>query len=533
MKKQAIFNYQDGKTQRDTCFSFLESVQNITNTKIVNLENIKKYSTVDLISFVISSFDNLLCDEMRVHTPPFSGWTDSAAGYYRSDSQKMELIKEILGRENINVEGSYTYLGPKVHIKYYANIYGGKIIELTPLYDVLILENSKPEPILGIPRQDIFAEFIKCGFNPLSEVSVENEGKKKSVSTKEIDSKKDTELVTPNIQNITKFYEKQFGEEVVVIPFASGTSANEAVIKAISLEKDVKTVNVHPYWYYENIPSVERFFKGKISNQASESNLFFINLEPTNFLNLEYEKHITSPIELLWKIQCWAQNNKEKTYYVVIDNTVDPLGNKSLLRDLIKMENVKVITTSSLSKHQNGNRKYFFGIVCLYNKSLKLQKSIEEKKLLVNGALSNFQKKEFPELNPDKMQARISYVKKLNHEVESCFDSEFFFSVALTFNTLVYPKVSPIAIKDINYIEYNSSLENIVKSIVLRFNNPDFEYGDSFGLAKTRVIVQGDDDSFHLPRLSPGFNCSSDEICTFTQYFSKELSKFEYLPDVC
>lgn len=533
MKKQAIFNYQSDKIQRNACYSFLESIQNITNTRIIDLECIRNYSTVDLISFGISVFDKLLSDEMRVHTPPFSSWTDSAAGYYRSDSQKMELIKKILGRENIHVDGFYTYVGPKIHIQYYSNIYGGKIIELTPLYDVLILEDSKPEPILGIPRQDIFAEFIKCGFDPLSEVSVENEREEKSVSTKEISSKKNTELVTQNIQCITKFYKKQFEEEVVMIPFASGTSANEAVIKAMSLEKGVETVNIHPYWYYENIPSVERLFKGKISNQVSKSNLFFINLEPTNFFNLEYEKHILSPIELLLEIRNWAQNDKERTYYVVIDNTVNPLGNTTVLRDLIKMKNVKLITTSSLSKHQNGNRKYFFGVVCLYNKALKLKKIIEEKKLLVNGDLSDFQKKEFPELNPDKMQSRISYMKKLNHDVESCFDSELFFSVALTFNTLVYPKVSPITIKGINYIAYNSSLENIVKSIVVGFNNPNFEYGDSFGLAKTRVIVQGDDDNFHLPRISPGFNCSANEICTFTKYFSRELSKFEYLPNVC
>lgn len=533
MEKQVLFNYQNEGIQRDVCYSFLESIQTITNTIIVDLESSREYLISGLIPLTIAVFDHLLCDEMRTHTSPFPSWTDSAAGYYRSDSQKMELIRKTLEIEGFDIQNKYTYLGPNSHIEEYSKIYGGKVVKLTPKLSVLILKDCKPEPIIGLSRQEVFAELLLCGINPLEIKNNKPIVYEHRISIHEIISNQGVGSVDQSISKMVSEYRRLFDEEVSIIPIASGTAANEAVIRALKSTGSVASVYIHPFWYYENIPSLERLFQGNITQDVSMANFYFINLEPTNYLNLDYDKKIISPKKLLEEIFSLAQKKRNQLYYVVIDNTVDPFGHINILKNLAELDNVYLITTTSLSKHQNGNRKYFFGIIGLYNKSLKLHKYIEDNSSLVNGLLTDFQKKAFPDLDPHKMQVRISYLRSLNNRIENNFESKYFFSKALSFNTLIFPIESPIKSQSFNYHDYNDSLEYLVKSAIQDFGNPKFEYGDSFGLSQTRIIVQGDDNNFHLPRISPGFNCSFDEVCAFTRYFSKALSKFEYLPNVC
>ena len=532
MTKNSLYNYEGENLQKKTCLDFIKTLQEGVGVNIEEKDLLDSFKVSQLLGFSISLFDYLLCDDMRVHSGVLPVWTDSSAGYYRSDAQKMEMIKTLLMEKGIETDGKYVYLGPKLHIQEYKRIYGGTLIKFTPKFLVLITEQSKPEPILGTPRQEVFEELLMCGINPLRNMPVFEGKPDRSIHLYDIYPSKDKSPIDKKIEPLKKYYMKIFVHGVEIIPYASGTSANESVIRLLKRKVNIKGVYIHTYWYYENIPTIERIFQKKLQPNFSDANIFFINLDPTNFLNLDYDRKIISPDRLIEEIINIANSNPKEIYYMVIDNAVNPFANLKTLKRFLELENGRLLTTTSISKHQDGNRKYFFGVVSLYGKTCVFEEEIKRLKGLVNGHLYKYQERAFPELEPFHMKKRIGHIRALNKEFGKYFLKGDFFTENYTFNSVIYPKISPKRYRGTNYIEYNKHLEEFVKRIMLNFNKENFEYGDSFGLSTTRIIVQGDDFDFHLPRVSTGFNCDKKEIGEFAKYLKEELSKFDFKANV-
>ena len=529
MKEKILLKYCSKDSQRKTIMDFINEIETISNVSFTNKNKFEKNQIEDLLNIAIYIFDSHICDEMRVHSGNLPNWTDSAAGYYRSDSQKMALPVELTQKvPELKLRNSVHYIGPYEHIVFYHKLYGGKVIFITKSLAMLLLDNIKPEPICGSPRQEIYKELLRCGVNPLQGFVKKRVGQKnQEIHIKGINSHNSNTEFLNKIKKIEEIYWKLFPCNFSkTYPLSSGTAANECAMLTLSENKKVQKVYIHEYWYYENLPTLKRLFESQITEDFREANIFFINLEPTNYLKLNYKKKISNPNSLIKEIFHLARSNRNKRYFLIIDNTINPFSLVDELNEYIKLPNTTLITTTSLSKYQDGDRKYFFGILNLYREDRAIITGIEKFLSMVNGNLIEEQIRYFPSINYEKMGKRIANIHKKNIIFYQNFNNINWFSTPLTFNTVLYPTTELIDKNPKEIDGFNITLRKFISDAVNNYGSSSVEFGDSFGLKNTRVTVQGNEGSYHLPRISPGFRAKPETIDAFAKYLSKELSKF-------
>lgn len=528
---KTLLGYVDENILKKNISDCLDSLKDLAEITIPLKTIIKGKTQIQLVQYFLDYLDKYYIDNMRVHGGLFPVYTDRANGYYRSDSYKQHIPEEIFDVIGVSKDSSvYTYFGFHSHIDFYKKFFGGKILRLTPKLSVLVTI-EKTLPYCSIPVQELFGELIMCGMNPFKGLTkVESPGVRSEI-LKDIPSHKIN--IKKKLSTLEREFEEKFGYSVVMIPFSSGTAANEAAMQVIGNYKREGNTYIHPYWYYENIPTATRVLN--LVNDYKNSDISLINIEPTNYLLLDHNVDVIETIDILEFYLEEAKKSQKRLFTLVLDMTVDPFFLQDKLLEFVKLNNTRLIISISLSKHQNGDRRYFFGLLVVPKKDKSLVHKISAVVDKVGGTLTSRHLRFFPTISLEKMSDVIKNVKRINSSLFGAKSKEWC-TKSYTFNTVFYPKRRVLK-KMENYIRYltedeafsfvielNKDIWNLVCNYVVELGSPRIEFGDSFGLDVTRVTVQGGEFYFgekylelKLPRLSPGTGTDFDELYSFTR----------------
>jgi hypothetical protein len=566
---EPLFTYTSPEAQRATVYEFVSSIESYIysehQTKYV--EDMKdcifdpNVNSEMLTRAAIACFDYCISDEIRKYSGDLPAFTDSAAVYYRSDIYKQVFPRAVLQRlsQQLGYEPSVIVIGAPDHVTSYDVTLGRKGM-LTPDFVFWVNEKSmpleKPEPPCGVARQELYRSLLRCGVNPLPEAHGEAT---KKLRTNKSDQSETYYQKKYRRKSAIAFYataEKlssweyrtakhwgrlldQRASEREAILFSSGTSANEAVIRSLASIAS-GPVYIHPYWYYENVPTANELFSQK-TNDIREAQFLLLNLEPTNYFRLDNVSE--DPILEVKKFvtQAWANPWQDK--YLVIDATVNPLF---LLEDYIGAkvpDNLKIVKTVSASKHQGGGRNYFFGVAFTPDEELTLQ--ITQRKKEVGGALYESHRVHFPRPTASWLREKREKIVRLNfiaaHIPNNC---NLWRVVPYSYHSFIYPPQCLLrAIVDMKHEAEDDELEERLKSInrhlydiatltVQLANSQDVEAGDSFGLPQTRISIQGGFNTLDgvtirlkLPRICPGYTTKSNTIENVAQILLGKLDE--------
>lgn len=137
----------------------------------------------------------------------------------------------------------------------------------------------------------------------------------------------------------------------------SGTTANELAIKLV--ENVQGKSFYHTYWYYENVNNHPCSYFHEIAGHEIEFDTFFVNLNATNFIDMEEPTVFEGVGDELSKLMR-ILGGSDKRFVLVIDVTINPFFH---LDDV--PPNVRVIRTGSLSKFMGGMNNGFAGVLLL------------------------------------------------------------------------------------------------------------------------------------------------------------------------
>ena len=224
------------------------------------------------------------------------------------------------------------------------------------------------------------------------------------------------------------FYCRNYGFEHPVFGGAemtftrSGVSANEAVILAIARQvgqpRGTLPAYTLPGWYYENRSSIQWLFK-EISD-PKDAQVLFINAEPnspsTDLLGSDYMHARQRVVD---DIVARAEKSPDKQYFVVIDKTTDLLWKPFASYGNLPA-NLTIIETASLTKHQRGERKHFFGAVWLYG-SKEMQKLVNDSLVDARGTISVDHIVHLPRITPTEVERDLTLIKAKQAACEKGF----------------------------------------------------------------------------------------------------------------
>ncbi len=214
-----------------------------------------------------------------------------------------------------------------------------------------------------------------------------------------------------------EFYRRNYGFEHPVFGQAemtltrSGASANETAIFALAwyTNRQPKTYAL-PGWYYENRHSLDYIFD-EVSD-PKDARAFFINAEPNvpvKSLLGGKDYHKTRDL-LIADVVNRARKSPNEEYYMVLDKTTD-MNWKPFVHYTDLPKNLIIIETASLTKHQRGERKHFFGAMWTYGPK-NLQKFIEDSLVYTRGTLAIDNIVHVPRITPSEIQRNIEVIKE-------------------------------------------------------------------------------------------------------------------------
>ena len=573
-KESSLFTHASSDKQKNVAIRFMHSSKNMLIgqtgmdylVEIENKINKPEIDSVVAIRAAIHYFDTYLSDEIRSYLPERSPrLTDAAAVYFRSDVYKQtyplqvtEVLSSVVGSPIQDI-----VIGSKEQIKRF-NPKSGFMGMLTPEFAFWVgtVENPivKPDPPCGVARQELYKSLIKCGINPLKTPQLvidsnnkQSDGKVQPDSTYNRMFRRKGELslhaTEADLNRWEKNSSKHWGnilkEEVEDVQnnsilFSSGTSSSEAVLLTLS-----KVCNgnayIHPYWYYENMTTAQKSFctSDKITRFTE---IVLINLEPTNFFTFDKSAHIENPIQTINNLAQICRENPETNRYAVIDVTVDPLFRVREHLDNDLPPNLHIIKTLSVSKHQRGGRKYFFGVA--YTADKKLSQEIIKKRALVGGNIYEPHIVHFPRPSSTWLVKQRETVSLLNSQIAKIHmdnDMVGWNLFSYTYHTFFFPPDEVLeSIRNLGSqnrnIEgkvknFDNEINKIVANVVKKINSPYIDLGDSFGLPQTRVCIQGGYNELNgvkfrlkLPRICPGYKTSLELVIETTRSLLIELT---------
>ena len=229
----------------------------------------------------------------------------------------------------------------------------------------------------------------------------------------------DTQKAEQLLSRHKAFYKRSYGFEHPIFGQAdmtltrSGVSANEAAIYAILQDREngLKLPSyTMPGWYFENRNEIRRFFSQQ--TDPAEAQAFFINAEPNVPVwgQLGERDYKIERNKLVENVITRAKETPSKKYYIVLDKTTDLLwkpfeGRNDLPKNLV------IIETASLTKHQRGERKYFFGAMWTYGPK-EIQKKIDDVMVHVRGALTTDAIGYVPRIRPSEVAQNLATIKE-------------------------------------------------------------------------------------------------------------------------
>ncbi|MCX6705620.1 MAG: hypothetical protein NTV24_00740 [Candidatus Woesebacteria bacterium] len=573
-KEGSLLTYVSSDEQKSVAIKFMHSSKNMLIDQtgmdyLTEIEDTISKPEVDSVTAVraaIHYFDTYLSDEIRSYLPERSPrLTDAAAVYFRSDVYKQtypQQVTEVLaGIVRSPIQD--IVIASQEQIERFSPKSGFTGM-LTPelAYWIGTAESPivKPDPPCGVARQELYKSLIKCGINPLERLQLAIDSNSRQADVKvQPDStyssmfRRKGELSLHATEadlnrwgkNSSKHWGNILKENVEdtqdnSILFSSGTSSSEAVLLTLS-----KVCNgnayIHPYWYYENMLTAQKSFC--ISDKVTRSTqIVLINLEPTNFFTFDKSAHIESPIQTINNLAQFCHENPGTNRYAVIDVTVDPLFQVREHLDNDLPPNLHIIKTLSVSKHQRGGRKYFFGVA--YTTDEKLSQEITRKRALVGGNIYEPHIVHFPRPSSTWLAKQRETVSLLNSQLAKIHmdNNKVRWNLfSYTYHTFFFPKGE--VLKSIQNLgsqneniegkvkNFNNEINKIVANVVKKINSPYIDLGDSFGLPQTRVCIQGGYNELNgvkfrlkLPRICPGYKTSLELVVKTTRNLLTELT---------
>lgn len=572
-KEGSLFTYASSDEQKNVAIKFMRSSKNMLIGQtgmdyLIEIEDKISRSEIDSVVAIraaIHYFDTYLSDEIRSYLPERSPQlTDAAAVYFRSDVYKqtypLQVVKVLSGVVGSPIKD--IVIASKEQIERF-NPKSGFMGMLTPefAYWIGTAESPivKPDPPCGVARQELYSSLIKCGINPLEipQLIIDSNHKQADANVQPDSTynrmfKRKGELsfyatkadLNRWEENSSKHWGNILREKVEdtqnnSILFSSGTSSSEAVLLTLSKVCNGNTY-IHPYWYYENMPTAQQSFC--ITDKVTRSTqIVLINLEPTNFFTFDKSANIETPIQTINNLAQICVQNPEINRYAVIDVTVDPLFRVKEHLDNDLPENLHIIKTLSISKHQRGGRKYFFGIA--YTTDEKLSQEIIKNRALVGGNIYEPHVVHFPRPSFSWLAKQREIVSLLNSQLANIhmdIGTVKWNLFPYTYHTFFFPPAKVLeSIQNLGnrggdieekVTNFNNKINKIVTDVVKKMDSPYIDLGDSFGLPQTRLCIQGGYSEINgvkfrlkLPRICPGYDTSPELIVETTRSLLAEL----------
>lgn len=268
-------------------------------------------------------------------------------------------------------------------------------------------------------------------------------------------------------------------DEVVLT--RSGLSANDITAEAV---KDIlpsgSKAHIQIGWYYDNLDSIKKNFP--IANKLEDSRALFVNLD--SCYPDDPQEFRAEQLEMIEKFIEQAKKDEANKYVLVVDATTNLLWGE----DMEIPENLILVKTFSLTKHQRGSQNYFFGGAVSWN-SEGLKEKMESRLDKRGGRLMTTGIMNYPRLRRSEMINNIERIKLL----------EASFSKGLEEGMTDLPEEKKMKIYAYNYYVYAvfpsrfrlekfPVLDKSIDAPGLIWDLGDLaEFGDSFGLDQTRV----------------------------------------------
>lgn len=356
-----------------------------------------------------------------------------------------------------------------------------------------------------------------------------------------------------------RHFGREFGEariwgEPWVRLTRSGVSANQTALaiaeKAIGCPYRVRVME-GPGWYYENgLARVKG--KGLLPVDAvGAAEVLLINAEP-NFPDLNSEALFTEERDRL--VTWFADEAREaegETRVLVVDKTLDV---DYQVERLISEwpENLGLIETMSLTKHQRGDRRYFYGLVVGYNLP-EDQCGLDKALVQSRGELGHLGYANLAKVTRSEVMRRREEIQRITQEVAEIVRPVMkrygMMIEAYAYFAYVYPagygelKRLALAGKDISELEKQimavGSCGKAGGALLDLINNKITDalgvvYGDSFNLNETRVSVLTPDEllgwkrvmeRMGVLRLAPGVGADTAKLSLFLEEYAKRMGK--------
>lgn len=502
----------------------------------------------------INCFDFCVSDEIRIYEVAHSLPTDAAAVYFRSDVYKTEYPNRL--SVAIHAEIGYP---PQDLIVAPAELVevlepSGNLGMLTEKVAYIANESNqvldRPYPPVGMPRQELYRELMSCGINPIEG----NDTVESMADTSDnyvyrrlhrIRGKLALCASEADLIERKKYIESHWlsvlseTSEGHVTLFSSGVSSNEASMRAAANVSE--RVYVHPYWYYENVSTIRSIF-ASVEDDLSQATALLINLEPTNYFT--FREHPEQPATVMRRFIDQAVANQGQQYNLIIDATVNPLFSIGDVYSKAQLpKNLSVTKTISATKHQDGGRSYFFGVV--HTDSAELREGIIENKNLAGGVVYESHIVHFPVPSRRRIEYRRHVVSRLNSELEAITSqSDGWKYEAYSYHSFLMPPeefLKQVALV-VDGIENDEDREQYIRKLnkeiyevvcdVSRLCGSGVEVGDSFAFPATRANTQGGlneigsyDLALKIPRIALGYRDGQQTGLLFATKLAERLNE--------
>lgn len=477
--------------------------------------------SIDTIKNILYGVLSLyLIDEITLQPAEKMNLIDMGSYYYRSESFSIDFPPEFHNRYQI----PYPHIERKASIFYSSKNFIQKYLKLKQdeeLISISVVKTEDPDLRMPSSRQMFLVEYFLLYPNFFEEMVLTRYSSKfkdsevfKIRSEKHFDKFIHRRVIEDGSDNeIRKNLTPLFDEHHDYVLTSSGTAANELVIQY--LDCDNQKNFYHKYWYFENLGDKDSLYFNEIENNAVNFDNFFVNIQPTNYLDkndpLFFENIKEKLSDLLKKLE---KGNKK--YNVVVDVTSNPF-----LDIQTNAANINIIKTISLSKYQEGINTNFAGIVIAKKSQVSIMESLSNN---LGFGINELDKRFLFLPDIDQYRKRIQKIEDFISKQSLDYLGWKIYPTGLSmvlipesemFNQHVSKFSNQTFISD---RKFSWLIRDRVNELIKSLNITDIFFGDSFLFPTSRINIQGPTVNaseysknthifkYRLPRISHGYN---------------------------